>query len=460
VACPHTATSATDPGCSGYSKPESGYYLPFAVKNLAASDGTSPDHILVTWDAIDGATSYAVERTDNIFDPFPVWTGPYTSATNQYQDGSALEGVKYWYVARACGADYCADPSGNDSGYLQGICYDLTLKTVGNGEITPNPKNSLGCPAGQYIKGEKIELTAAPDPDWDFESWNGTDDDGSISGVNYLTMPANAHTVTATFSIGCENLYLQTTGNGTLTADPLSSADCGKGTYVKGEVITLTATPDSTWFLANWFGTDDNSSTSLKNTYTMTDQSTTVTAKFARECEVLSLKTVGNGSLDTYPEFSEGCPSGSFADGELVEIHASADFGWEVKGWSGTDDDSNTTNVNQYKMTASAHTVTVTFILDCNELNLSWDNDGTVSASPLSSDGCPTGTYIPGAVINLKATPGEGFRLAEWRNTDDDSSSALTNTCTMDLSNTLNVGAVFKPDTNTVFSSGFEGQDR
>ena len=61
-----------------------------------------------------------------------------------------------------------------------------------------------------------------------------------------------------------------------------------------------------------------------------------------------------NGSipsdLETNPEFSKGCPSGSFAEGELVELYSSPDSGWEVKGWSGTDDDTNTTNKNLYKI--------------------------------------------------------------------------------------------------------------
>jgi hypothetical protein len=57
-----------------------------------------------------------------------------------------------------------------------------------------SPANSAGCPAGQYVAGESIQLSGAvPDSGWQISGWTGTADDTSTASTNSLTMPANAH---------------------------------------------------------------------------------------------------------------------------------------------------------------------------------------------------------------------------------------------------------------------------
>ncbi len=38
-----------------------------------------------------------------------------------------------------------------------------------------------------------------PDPDWQINSWSGTDNDGSTADANTATMPAGNHTVTVNY---------------------------------------------------------------------------------------------------------------------------------------------------------------------------------------------------------------------------------------------------------------------
>ena len=47
------------------------------------------------------------------------------------------------------------------------------------------------CPAGEFNVGDRIELTASPDPGWEVGGWSGTDDDASNDLVNIVTMPAS-----------------------------------------------------------------------------------------------------------------------------------------------------------------------------------------------------------------------------------------------------------------------------
>jgi len=252
VACPYTASTATDPGCSQYSTPATGRYLPGTPTNIAASDGTSLNYVQVTWDVVDGA-SYQIERTS-------VYSGPWSyigsSISNSYQDTTAVEGVKYYYRVKACGDEICGQYSGNDSGYLQSTCYALTLTTVGNGGLSGDPSNSLGCNAGSYIATEALTLYASPSPEWVLSGWSGTDNDTSNSTTNVVTMPAGAHEVTVTFIPKTYSLYVYKNGNGNVTSNPTGincGTDCTEN-YNSGTLVTLTATPDSGYTFNGWSG--------------------------------------------------------------------------------------------------------------------------------------------------------------------------------------------------------------
>ncbi|MEM7133160.1 MAG: C13 family peptidase [Chloroflexota bacterium] len=95
-------------------------------------------------------------------------------------------------------------------------CYPLTLSHQGDGQ-TPSlfPANSDACGAGHYTAGDTITLLALPTSGWLVSGWNGTDDDSSMDTSNTVTMPANDHTVTVTYS--------QTTIN-TATAIPTATS--------------------------------------------------------------------------------------------------------------------------------------------------------------------------------------------------------------------------------------------
>jgi len=75
------------------------------------------------------------------------------------------------------------------------VCYALTLGHSGSGTApVADLANSTGCPTGEYVAGETINLSGAtPDLGWGIAGWYGTDNDGSRADTNVLTMPASAH---------------------------------------------------------------------------------------------------------------------------------------------------------------------------------------------------------------------------------------------------------------------------
>ena len=156
------------------------------------------------------------------------------------------------------------------------ICYALVLSHTGQGtDPVASPANSIGCPAGEYVKGESISLSdAVPDTGWQISGWTGTIDDSSTASTNTVTMPANMHAVSVVYteiSPICYALTLSHTGNGTdPVASPANSTGCPAGEYVEGESISLSdAVPDMDWQISSWTGTANDSSTADTNSLTM-----------------------------------------------------------------------------------------------------------------------------------------------------------------------------------------------
>lgn len=80
-------------------------------------------------------------------------------------------------------------------------CYGLTRTHSGSGsDPIATPSSSSGCPSGQYHAGETISLNASPSSGWEVSGWSGTNNDGSTSTSNSLTMPSSPHTVAVSYA--------------------------------------------------------------------------------------------------------------------------------------------------------------------------------------------------------------------------------------------------------------------
>lgn len=78
------------------------------------------------------------------------------------------------------------------------------------------------------------------------------------------------------------------------------------------------------------------------------------------ECYALQLSHSGLGSDPTaFPGQSPGCESGEFSAGTAITLQAIPANGWEVAGWSGTNNDGSTASTNNATMPAANHTVAV-----------------------------------------------------------------------------------------------------
>ena len=118
--------------------------------------------------------------------------------------------------------------------------YTLAVSTVGYGVVSLNPDQP------SYSNGAVVTLTATADPGWVFAGWSG-DLTGSTNPET-LTMDSSK-IVTANFvEEGMYTMSVSTIGNGTVTLNP------DQPQYSDGEVVTLTALPDSGWVFSGWGG--------------------------------------------------------------------------------------------------------------------------------------------------------------------------------------------------------------
>jgi hypothetical protein len=234
---------------------------------------------------------------------------------------------------------------------------------------------------------------------------------------------------------GCDLLTLTHTGEGTDPAPlPVSSPGCPTSTYLPGEVISLTASPGPGWDVGSWQGTDNDGSTSSMNSVTMPEGPHAVVVNYDRVCQVLTVGKTGTGSIpQASPSSSPGCPPSSYEPETLIQLSgAHADPGWTIGGWTGTEDDASTDSANTVVMPDKPHQALVNYVLICGSLRARHTGAGADPlVSPASSPECAAGEYVAGEVIDLTALPIADWEVLAWHGTDDDGSTATTNTLTM-----------------------------
>ncbi len=173
------------------------------------------------------------------------------------------------------------------------------------------------------------------------------------------------------------------------------------------------------------------------------------------DCNFLDTSHTGDGSdPQVAPASSPGCLPDRYVEGELISLTAFPDPAWGVAGWNGTDNDSSTDEVNSLTMPAEDHVVSVDYVKICKPLTVSKTGTGAnPQTTPLNSPGCPTSQYIPGELIRFSgAIPFEGWVVGGWTGTDDDSSTASSNTLTMPDVESHIVTVDYRPNPDPIVS--------
>ena len=161
--------------------------------------------------------------------------------------------------------------------------HTVTCNAVENGTISASPTTAY--------KNETVTLTATPASGYFFSAWDVRDASNNPITVtnNQFTMPDSDVTVSATFVSGC-TVTVAEVEHGTVTATPMGA--------VPGTTITLTATPETDYYLSTWLvfktGNVNTTVTVTNNQFTLPAYDVTVVGifKMTQEAEI----TIGSGT--------------------------------------------------------------------------------------------------------------------------------------------------------------------
>jgi uncharacterized repeat protein (TIGR02543 family) len=304
-----------------------------------------------------------------------------------------LSNASHTFEVRAVESHGTPDPTPASYTWLVNVpvCYALTLSHTGNGsDPSPDPANSPGCSAGQFVEGAVVELTAAPNVGWQVNSWAGTNNNFSTATSNTVTMPAGAHAASVNYTQIEYTLTVNVTGSGTVTRDP------DQATYHYGDVVQLTAVPATGWAFSAWSG-DLTGSTNPTNI--TINGNKTVTATFTQIEYTLTVNVVGNGSVTKNPN------QATYHYGDVVQLTAVPAAGSSFSAWSG--DLIGSTNPTDITINGNK-TVTATFTNIGYTLTVNIVGSGSVSRNPDQA------VYNYGDVVELTAIPDAGWGFASW----------------------------------------------
>ena len=148
-----------------------------------------------------------------------------------------------------------------------------------------------------------------------------------------------------------------------LFGGPTTSVQATTATFTGGKLLDklIASTANTGYSFNSWDGDVANANSVI--TEVTLDASKTVITNFTQTCYTLSIGHTGNGSNPTAsPTNSTGCSTGEYAAGENISLSGAApDTGWEISGWTGTDDDASTASTNSLTMPASDHTASVDY---------------------------------------------------------------------------------------------------
>jgi uncharacterized repeat protein (TIGR02543 family) len=268
-----------------------------------------------------------------------------------------------------------------DIGAYEYQAFIVSVMIGGNGSVSKDPD----LPAYSYQ--DQVTLTASPDTGWTFSHWSGdlSGDEATIT----VTMDQDI-TATAQFEAIPYTLDVEVEGNGSVTVDP------DQATYIYGDVVDLIASPDQGWQFSHWSG--DASGDQVSTSITI-EGNTTATAHFEAIPYTLDVEVEGNGSVTVDPD------QATYTYGDSIDLTANPDPGWVFSSWSGDATGASST----ITVTIEGNTsVTATFTQETYTLEVDVEGNGSVTVDPDQA------TYIYGDVVDLTASPDQGWQFSHW----------------------------------------------
>ena len=346
---------------------------------VAASDGTYPDKVHVTWDSVcNGPKGYKephyciVFRSDSPSGDRKASSNWLDGASTSFDDTSAVPGVHYWYwVTSTINWKF----GQADEGFAQsGTGHTLTITSTAGGTVS-----TPGIGSFHYGLGTTASVTATAGLNYHFVNWTGTAVTAGkvanpLSASTTVTMDAD-YTLQANFAIDRRTLTTSSTAGGTV-----STPGIGSYTYDHGTSVSVVATPQANYHFVNWTGTAVTAGKvanplSASTTVTM-DADYTLQASFAIDRRTLTTSSTAGGTVST-----PGIGSYSYDHGTSASVVATPQANYHFVNWTGTavtaGKVANTTSASTTVTMDADYTLQANFALDRRTLTTSSTAGGT-----------------------------------------------------------------------------------
>jgi len=284
----------------------------------------------------------------------------------------------------------------------------------------PEEAGSVSPSSAEVDNGDEIEISASPNANWMFDSWQG-DHEGNTNPV-VITVNSDKN-ITARFIERDYPLTVNVEGEGAVSERIIQPKTTD---YPHGTMVELTANPSTGWIFSHWMGDAETEGNPVE---IVVDEAKEVTAVFVPREFDLEIIIEGEGTVSEQVVDEEN---------QTIQITASPADGWRFVEWLG--DVTGTDNPIQIVMNEPKE-VTAVFERDFFDLTVQIEEGGSVSDSLVSGTESD-GEYEYESVVELTAIPDEGWSFIEWEGDLDGSDNPQTITMDSDKS----VTAVFEED--------------
>ncbi|WP_134668503.1 InlB B-repeat-containing protein [Halorussus marinus] len=191
----------------------------------------------------------------------------------------------------------------------------------------------------RYERNAEVELIADPDPDVEFEAWEGDVGTADREDRSIEVTMDQARSLTATFETPGYELEAETDGDGEVAVSPPGvSTEEFTRTYREETEVRLTATPEGDARFVGWNGDVGFADREDRSIEVTMDRARSLTAVFESETQEyeLTARADGDGSVRVVPPNSRNREfSRSYANGTTVRLIAEPEPETQFSGWEG-----------------------------------------------------------------------------------------------------------------------------
>ncbi len=367
---------------------------------LTWNDGLvdNPRDIVVTHDSTFVALFAISQYTIEVISDHPGWGTVTGGGTYYYGDTIQIEATPYMGFAFAGWDDGIMD---NPRTIIVTEDHTFTAQfeirqCVITTEVYPENSGTVKG-GGTYNYGSTVQLTAHSNTGYTFSQWN----DGNLTNPRSIFVEGDA-TYTAVFT----PLQYEITTE----CDPVEGGTVtGAGIYDYGTVASLTATPNENYIFLCW---SDGIVSNPRNV-TVTGNANYKALFYLQGTPQYTITVLPND-----PALGTVTGGGTYPQGSTIEISATPFENVAFRSW----DDGNTDNPRSITVTGD---MTFTALFEAVQPGETYTI--TVrSENPLMGTVFGGGTYPVNTIINIGASPNQGFYFSGWQDGDMNNPRTIT----------------------------------